>query len=465
MQFSRIKTLLQHKVTLFLCFCCVTLASCEDPNELGLGLVDDNIAGNFTEVTNIDLSTVYVDSIVSSGSKTLLVGQYSTPNTGAISASALFQVGLSTSTWTLAEDATFDSLKLFLPYSGYNYGDTTKAATFAVQRLTGPIKARELSPYYFNERSLSYFYAANTLYNSSKTPAATENLATFTFNPRPKTKKDTLIVSLSNDLGREWFSLKKAADERLTASDKFLEYFPGLKLTSVSGSAVIGFPTASSKVRLYYSETVNGTKTKKRRDFAIINTELQYNRFQSNFDFSQLEGIVRGGAALPSAQSGNVSVAQGGSGLMVKVAIPDLANLKGQVQADLINRAVLIVEPLANTTQYPYPAPKSLALYTTNNANIPLTPLASHTDPRLAAEGGLTATYVEPTLQYPNGRYEFNLTPHLVELLKEGKTSGLTYLLAPSASDFTQGVSRLVVGGAANQQRSIRLKIYYTTIK
>ncbi|MCJ8166995.1 DUF4270 domain-containing protein [Pontibacter sp. E15-1] len=456
--------LLQNKVTLLLCCCCVTLASCEDPNELGLGLVDDNISGKFTDTLTVNVSTVYLDSVVSSNSGALLAGQYTTPFSGTLQGSAFFQVGLSSSTWTVAEDATADSVKLIMPYTKYSYGDTTQAVSFSVQRLTGTITPRKLSPYFFNEAPLSYFYADNVLYNASTTGVAADELAAFTVIPRPNTKADTIAVSLSGELGQEWLSLKKAGDARLTNATDFLTYFPGLKLTGTAGNAMVGFSTANSKVRLYYSETVNGTKTARRRDFAIVNPGLQYNRFESDFTGTPLEGIERGGAPVPAAQTDNFSVAQGGAGLMIKVEVPNLASLRGQLPADLINRAVLIVEPLANTTQHPYPVPNSLALYTTNSANIPLTPLPLH--PKLVpANNPLAVAYVAPTAQYPNGRYDFNLTPHLVELLKSEKTGGLTLLLAPSIGGFTQEVSRVVLGGPENQQKSIRLKIYYTTIK
>ena len=134
MQFSRIKTLLHHKVTMFLC-CCVALVSCEDPNELGLGLVDDNIAGKYTDTLTVNVSTVYLDSLATSGTGNMLAGQYTDPHSGTVLANTFFQVGLGSATWTVAADATFDSLTLLLPYSGYSYGDTTQAVTYNIHRL------------------------------------------------------------------------------------------------------------------------------------------------------------------------------------------------------------------------------------------------------------------------------------------------------------------------------------------
>ncbi|GAA4433801.1 hypothetical protein GCM10023188_23850 [Pontibacter saemangeumensis] len=457
MQFLKIKTLLLNKVTLFLC-CCVALASCEDPNELGLGLVDDNIAGKYTDTLTVNVSTVLLDSVATSGSGNLLAGQYTNPYSGTALASTFFQVGLGSAAWTVAEDAAFDSLELILSYSGYSYGDTTQATTFEVHRLTSAMTPRTLSPYFFNEEPYSYLYAENSLYNTSNTATSADSLSSFTITPRPLSK-DTFAIALSDELGQEWLSLKKAGDTRLTDATSFLNYFQGLKISSTAGSAVVGFPVASAKVRLHYSETVGGTKTARTRDFATVNPSLQYNQFLTNLEGSALEGLVRGGEPVPADQTGNVSVMQGGTGLMIKIEIPYLASLKGQVPPDLINRAVLVVEPLSNTAQYPFPVPPTLALYNTNSSNAPLAPVM------FDSQNALTADYAEPNQQNPSGRYDFNLTPYIVELLRDENPGNLTLLLGTPSTTYRQQVGRLVVGGSENQQQSIKLKVYYTTIK
>jgi len=457
MRFSRIKTLLQNKVTLFLC-CCVALASCEDPNELGLGLVDDNIAGKYTDTLTVRVSTVFLDSVATSGSGNMLAGQYTNPYSGTAMASTFFQVGLGATAWTVAEDAAFDSLELILSYSGYSYGDTTQSATFKVHRLTSAITPRKLSQYFFNEEPYSFMYADNALYNTSNTATAPDSLSSFTIRPRPLSK-DTFAIALSDELGEEWLALKKANDTKLTDATNFLSYFHGLKISSAAANAVVGFTAASAKVRLHYSETVDGTKTARTRDFAAINSALQYNQFLTNLEGSELEGLVRGGEPLPANQTGNkVSVAQGGTGLAIRVDIPHIASLKGQVPVDLINRAVLVVEPLLNTTQYPFPVPPNLALYSTNGSNKPLAPLVSE-------QTALEVAYKEPNQQNPGGRYDFNLTQQIVELLRDENPGAMSLLLTAPSAGYRQQVSRLVVGGSENQQQSIRLKVYYTTIK
>lgn len=450
MQFLSKNALLRNKISLFLC-CCLALASCEDPNELGVGLVDDNIAGKYVDTLTVNVSTVYLDSVYTSGAGSMVVGQFDAPYSGTVTASAVFPLNLP-ETWTVAEDASYDSLKLIMPMNAYYYGDTTKAQTLEVYRLTSNIQQRRLSPYFFNEQPASYFYADNTLYNISKAAVAPEPISSFTFTPRP-ISKDTLIIPLSDEVGQEWLTLKKAADTRLTDATNFVNYFKGLKVMGTAGSAVVGFPVSGVKARLYYSETVNGARTARTKDFPVSNTALQYNQITTDLAGTPLEGLEPG-EVVPSAQTGNVSVTQAGAGLVIKLEFPYLNTLKGQLSPDLINRAVLVVEPLAGTTQYPYPVPPVLALYSTNKTNVPLNPLP--VNPYFGSTTPLTADY-----KATSGRYEFNLTPYIIQQLQAENNAGNGLLLAPSLAAYTQGVSRLLVGG----QQNVKLKIYYTTIK
>jgi hypothetical protein len=458
MQRFKIHSILRNKLILLLC-CCLGLASCEDPNDLGLGLVDDNISGIYTDTLTVNVSTVYLDSMVTSGTNNMLIGQYAAPYTGTTEASTFFQVGLP-ATWTVAEDATFDSLKLILPYSDYNYGDTTNAQTFEVYRLTSDITQRRLSPYFFSEEPLSYFYTEPALYNNSNIGASEEALGSFTFSPRP-IGEDSIAIPLSAELGEEWLSLKKAADSRLTDGTNFISYFKGLKVASTAGTSVLGFTANTAEARLYYTETVNGALVSQFKSFPLTNAALQYNQILANLEGTELEGVVRSGEAVAASQTGNVSVAQGGSGLIIKLDFPYLNSLKEQLSPDLINRVVLVVEPLSSAS-YPYPVPQTLGLYRTNNTNVPLAPVTVEYDINGTE---LTAAYAAANDQGQGNRYEFNLTQFFISRLKEENKSSASLMLAPPRTANTQGVSRLIVGGPGNQVKSVKLKVYYTTIK
>ncbi|WP_179223053.1 DUF4270 family protein [Pontibacter ummariensis] len=456
---------MRSKLSLAISCCCLLFAStsCEDPNELGLELVDDNISGTYIDTLTVDVSTVYLDSVATSGTaagtSNLLVGQYVTPYTGTTQANTLFQLGLG-STWTVEDNATFDSLKLILPYSGYSYGDTARAQVFEVYQLSNNISPRKLSPYLYNEEPYSSFYAADALYNVSRTGAKETPLASFTFQPRPNSS-DTLKIPLAAELGQELLSLKKADDARLTEANNFIGYFKGLKLTSTQGASVLGFPAGAAKVRLYYTQTKDGAQVKAFHDFPLNNPALQYNQITADLTGTALSVVERGGAPVPAAETGNVSVAQAGTGLLIKLQFPHLDKLKDKLDPNFINKAVLVIEPVNGTTKYPYPVPTALALYRTDMTNVPLAQLTGDFDPTVQ----LTAAYVEGASASEKGRYVFGITQYIMERLQDNRETGAALFLAPLPAVYPQEVSRLVVGGPENPIQSIKLKVYYTEVK
>ncbi|WP_299755870.1 DUF4270 family protein [uncultured Pontibacter sp.] len=439
------------------------LASCEDPNELGLELVEDNVSGTFTDTLTINVSTVMVDSVANSGRSNMLVGQYTTPQTGMLHASTYFQVGPGSSLAAPAEGATYDSLKLILPTSGYYYGDTTQNITLRVNELSSTLTARGLPPTMPNEEPYSFFYQNSGFYNVSKATVKPEAVGTYTFAPRP-VRKDTLAIDLSNALGQQWFDLKKASDDKIKDTQNFVAYFKGLGIEATAGNAVLGFSTAGAMVRLYYSEPAasGGTRTVKSYDFPLINSSLQYNKVEGDFTGSPLQGLKDSGE-LPATATNDISVAQSGTGLVIKLEIPYLEKLKEKLKPEFINKVTLVVEPFrGTTTTYPFPVPSSVGLYETSTSNVLYSPLVIEYN----TDGiPLTSSFIKSSETATDGRYEFSITEYLIDkLTREGRIDQPLYL-APAETDFRNGASRLVVGAQNKNIKNISLRIYYTTIQ
>ncbi|OKL38992.1 DUF4270 family protein [Pontibacter flavimaris] len=448
---------------LFYCLGAVLLlSSCEDPNELGLALVEDNVSGTFTDTLTINLSTVMVDSIATSGTGNMVAGQYTTPQSGTLHAASYFQVGPGGSLAAPAAEATYDSLKLFLPTSGYYYGDTTQAVTLSIHEVTSTLSTRALPPTIPNEDPNSYFYQNPALYNKTNVAVKPEPIGTHTFAPRP-VRKDTLAIDLSDELGQQWFDLQKAGDEKLKDNANFAAYFKGLGLTATSGNAVLGFPAAGAVVTLYYSEpsASGGARTVKMYTFPLINPSLQFNKFEGDFTGSPLDGLQESGE-LPTSITNDISVAQAGTGLMIKLEIPYLEKLKEKVKPEFINKVTLVVEPFRGaTTVYPFPAPP-IGLYETGMSGLLYSPLVTEYNP----DGlPLASNFIKSSETATDGRYEFSITEFLINKLKNDYRTNLPLYLAPTASEFKNGASRLVVGAQNKDIKNVRLRIYYTTIQ
>ncbi|RDV11796.1 DUF4270 family protein [Pontibacter diazotrophicus] len=434
----------------------ILLTSCEDANEVGLGLVEDNLSAYFTDTVTVDVSTVWLDSVVTSGTGALLVGQYTDALVGETTADAYFQVGLGEA-WSLDDAAVFDSIRLILPYSAYSYGDTAQTFTLEAYRLQENITAQSLPLQVGSEEASSYFYTSSGLYNTSHTKAEAAPLSSYTFKARP-TSGDSVLVPLPDEMGREWLRLKQQADLKLTSATNFLDYFRGMRL-SASG-AVLGFNATGAVLRLYYSVPSEESILHYYHDFPVTTGTTQYNQLSTDFSSSYLNGIARGGAAVASTAAENMAFAQSGTGLMIRLDFPYLTNLLNTVEPALISSAVLEVSPIANTTQYPFPLPATLALYETYQGNKPIYPLYKN----YSIEAVQEAFYAEGNEYGTMGRYQFNITEYLINRLS-GSNYSETLMLAAPASAFTQTVNRLAVGGPGQITQRVKLKIYYTKTK
>ncbi|RIJ36724.1 DUF4270 family protein [Pontibacter oryzae] len=446
--------------------CCLgailALSSCEDPNDLGLELVEDNVSGKFVDTLTINVSTVLLDSIYTSGTGSLLVGRYTTPNAGTLSASTFFQLGVG-STATIASDARYDSLKLIMPLSGGYYGDTINTVTLNVFELSSDLKLRDLPTVYPVERPLSYFFRSSALYNKSKVGVKPDPLTSYSFSPRP-VSKDTLLIPMPNTLGQMWFDMRVAGDEQLSETSSFMTFFKGLNITSPEGTSVLNFATTGTLVRLYYSEpsTSGGNRVQKFIDFPLTNSSTQFNKFSSDFTGSSLDGIKHS-KELAASVTNEVSMAQAGAGLMIKLDIPHLDKLKQQLKPEFINKAVLIVEPSRSfATTYPYPVPTAVTLYETGSNGIIYSPIPFDYD----AQGNpITSSFIKSSETSTDGRYEFSITEHLIKRLRDERITNQPLYLAPSPSAFNTTASRLVVGAQNKNIKNVRLKVYYTTIQ
>jgi hypothetical protein len=133
-------------------FFAVSIASCGTDTDTGEFVVGSDYLSINNKVVLIDtmtveMSTINFDSLVTSSQSRILVGNYDDPIFGKIKSSSYFQ--LSTDTYSLCTaggsdtDATnyvLDSISMILRYDNYYYGDTTKAQTFNIHRLTQKVK-------------------------------------------------------------------------------------------------------------------------------------------------------------------------------------------------------------------------------------------------------------------------------------------------------------------------------------
>ncbi|HVZ97095.1 MAG TPA: DUF4270 family protein, partial [Chitinophagaceae bacterium] len=234
-------TIFCRRQVLLLILSALVMAACQKtPVQFGQAYVN-NTFSNIVLVDTItpELSTVFMDSVVTSGSGVLLSGDYSDPFFGKVSAKSFFELAPSGSV-TLSNNATFDSLKLILIPNKTFYGDTAVNCNFSVYQLS-------------NQMSFPQFQTV--FYNNTDFAAGSPPLGTFSGRIYPNIT-DSVFITLSNTTGQDLFKQYQENDLTIQSTANFLPYFKGLRLGSSSGNmqAIYGFKD-SALMRLYYHET------------------------------------------------------------------------------------------------------------------------------------------------------------------------------------------------------------------
>ena len=102
----------------------------ENPGEFTLG---EEFIESQTYITLIDtfsanLSTVILDTVITSGTESMLIGNYRDNVFGKITSHSYFQIGIpdSLELYDVQNDDIYDSLNLIIRYNNYFFGDTTR---------------------------------------------------------------------------------------------------------------------------------------------------------------------------------------------------------------------------------------------------------------------------------------------------------------------------------------------------
>ena len=203
---------------LFIACCLVmVLAACEDPSNVGLGLIGEGQGGQ-PVIRQADPSSFENAPLVRPGGSQprILAGRVIDPLTGTIAADGYFDLSSGADSDFRDAEVTSASLRL---RPTYVYGDTTETVTFAVRPL-------------LEEFNTGISLPSDTTFS---TDAA---ISEFSFLPN-----DTLVIV---PMPQTWVD----ANDPVLRSDEFSDEFHGFLLEQVSGNAVIGF-AGDSQLRAF----------------------------------------------------------------------------------------------------------------------------------------------------------------------------------------------------------------------
>lgn len=452
-----------RRFTLFF-FSLVTLASCEDPSDLGLDLQDENQIGTtYTDTLTINTGTVsHPDSILAFKQMPMPVGGYQDATLGNVKVTAFTELGLTGLDVKFGENPVADSLVLTLDYSTDIYGaKDISPLTLSIHRLTEGFQDKAS---YFTNSSLAY---------------SSEALGSVTFRPK----------SIFNDTTKAYYTVpvktklkKELADELLAQSGKdplkdqfkFVQFFKGLAIVSTQGTPreIVGINTASSKTKLtlYYK---NGTEKKEYSFFMSGSNIRNFSNIQASRGGTVLEGLQKY-KLLPSSQTGGESYVQSGTQLFTKLTIPYLTQLKEKHGNIVINRAELVV-PVKTNSFATLTAPDQLGIYETNSSNRILYTTKGEAQTVPIDNPNALNSYNFPSVlsfsEKNGGRYTVNITAY-VQAILDGKKPNNGLLITPvdyqPGSNGTGVVAlesipkRAIIINTA--EKGVKLRVYFSKL-
>ncbi|MBU3742942.1 MAG: DUF4270 domain-containing protein [Sediminibacterium sp.] len=425
----------------------VSLFSCK---KVDIRFGDQFLDNGYTQIIKVDtfnaeLSTVHVDSFVTSARGVSLLGGYQDPYFGKITAQCFSEM-IPPIFVDEFFGTTFDSICLLMVPNRTFYGDSTIPVTLNVHRV--------------NQIINGYEEDLNNIYNNRQFTVDPTALGSKTVYVRPL-RRDSIKIRLSDDLGREFLSkLKNPNDKDMRTTDAFVKYFNGIRV-SASGSNGFAFGCKDSLViRMYYKKP-DLFLLNKNYDITIGAKFHHYNQISVDRSGTVLKDLATKRQLL-STETGNAAYSSYIAGAITKIRFNSIRDILKIPNYTKIIRASLIVRPLRGS-------------YTPNFALPPQVRLSSTTlqnqigyDLAFFVNGSSNPQYGSLELDYlygENTNYAYDVTNY-ISLLIDQPTLGINGLLMlPPSPAMETTFNRLAVGNRSNNLGKVELLIVYAAVK
>lgn len=437
------KLIVQMKFLLFLLCCASLLTSCSKPDsiptlEVGQDFTNSNVRVISIDTFAVELSTYKIDSIVTSSSNRILIGQYSDEIFGITKAESYME--LIPSNYSIPNDAKLDSIALILNYDGYFYSDTLKTSSISVHLLKDEVRPED-----------------DEFYNTSTIPYEEIPVASIQYQPEPQ-REDSLYISIPNTVGQLIFD--KIQDEVINDREEFRNDFKGFALLPgmSDDSSVIGFTTDNTETYLRFFYTLEDSEfedDEQTFDLSINSVEsfpTYYNNIQSNAQGTYLEALTDQEIDLSSNAANNRSYIQAGVGIITKIDFPSIKNVQEIPGTGTILDAILRIKPPPQTYNDLLPIRDSLFVnYADQNNNIGVQ-LAN-------GLGEIYATINENDKEFNEIAYEIPISTYLDQEISEIPEIDNSIVIFPQ--NFNNTVDRIVLEGENSVDFEAQLIITY----
>ncbi|QZT36728.1 DUF4270 domain-containing protein [Halosquirtibacter xylanolyticus] len=431
----------------------LSLSSCMDDGmgyELGDDLVDDDSRVVMIDTVAIDVSTFMLDSLVTTNTERVTVGNLIDPMVGTTTTQTRVQF-ICNFYPAMESTAEFDSITMILHSDGYFYGDTLSMQDVEVYPLDEYLDPDDYS------NDASTFYNTNTIYYDPQ-----KLLGKKVF--RPSFRKDsTLSIPLDKELGKRLFNLAYDQNDSLINVDEFKEILPGIVIVPGAESQIVtGFeaPTDSissgaspPQIKIYYHDKMSDEAL----SFSLQYTrsDYMYNTFTTDYSGTSLEGLKHDNeVTIPTNQSDDVSYVQGGNGLVTRLNFRDMKDLQ-YIGPGMIASAILTFKPLKGSfNRFDFRLPTTLSPYIVDKKNKVLGQLLSED-----GESPVMGYLFEDAAYEDNTEYRIDITSFIKNEFREDQEWDRSLILQLTSFEENRAVDRLVIDNG--NQNNIELILYY----
>ncbi len=408
------------------------------------------LATNNTQIIKTDsfttnLSTIYIDSFITSNTSAGVIGAYQDPVFGQISASTYLQIAPASFADTFS-NTVFESLELIIHLNKSYYGDTTQPVTIAVHQLKENIEQHSASAALYNTDSF--------LYNEDPIGVKTTTI-------RPSVD-DSISINLEDALGTTWLSMLQQGDEQIKSLLKFNDYFKGIYVTAVNKNGMVFGCKDSITLRLHYKK-----KDLFLRDgfvdFSLYERSFQFNHITIDRTGTAIESLSKKNNEIPAATTNNIAYLQAITGSAVKISFPSIRNVLELPGFVKIISAELRVQPVPGSfDSYKYMLPPLLRLSTTDALN------KIGTDITKVVTSGTTSTQTGD-LQIDDlygiyTYYSYDITSYIKSQIAISSFNKNGLIISPPSYNFQTTFNRILLGEANHKTSNVTLVVYYLAV-
>jgi Domain of unknown function (DUF4270) len=423
-----------------LMLCVTMLASCSsDDFTLGEKFMGSTIRTVLIDTCTVRLSTVSIDSVVTSGKNSILAGSFSDTTFGSTECIAYIPFTVPASSDPPDAVIVFDSIDLKIVLNGTWLGDTTVSHSFGVYLLDEVITLPDDGDFY----------------SSWSVACSPEPLTLFSFKPHPGTA-DTISVRLPDWLGTDLLERIMDDDQQVLGSqERFMDYLKGIAITSgPDNKCVLGMTVSDTcmVLRLHYhysmlertEEIITVTPFTERCFYGAVTD-------RSGTPFFNLEGNE-----LTSSATGNMVLIQALTGAYVSIDFPYLNNLLELGGYCTITEATLRIPPVRGTYSRFVPLPDVLSMYVSNEDDVTVSYITTYSGDALQ-----TGNLVKDDLFNVDTYYSYDITSFLQEQLGAiGINKRELQLIIPESS-LAVTLNTLVAGDINHSRNRTQLKVKY----